>query len=66
MFVALFFILVIALLAFDLPFLWHKGINNDLIVYALFWLTALYLAMVQFYHWPFFNPLLAIARQLQG
>ncbi|MGI6434049.1 MAG: hypothetical protein ACOX0F_01585 [Syntrophomonadaceae bacterium] len=66
MFVALFFMLVIVLLALDLPSLWRQGFNKDLVIYALFWLAALYLAMVQFYHWPFFNPLLTIARQLQG
>lgn len=66
MFIALFFLLVIFLLALDLPFLWQEGFNKDLIVYALFWLAALYLSAVQLFHWPFFNPLLFIAQRLQG
>ncbi|HCF48916.1 MAG TPA: hypothetical protein DER60_01455 [Syntrophomonas sp.] len=66
MFTALFFLLVVFLLALDVPNLRRQRLNKDLLVYTVFMLLAIYLAMVQFYHWPFFNPLLIMAMQVQG
>lgn len=66
MFTALFFLLIVFLAALDVPNLRRQKLNKDLAVYTLFMLTAIYLAMVQFYHWPFFNPLLVAAMQMQG
>jgi predicted membrane channel-forming protein YqfA (hemolysin III family) len=66
MIIALFFLLVIALAALDIPSLTRQGLYKDIAVYSLFMLTAIYLAMVQFYHWPFINPLVELARQMQS
>ncbi len=66
MFTFLFFILFLALLALDLPSLLQAGFNKELLIYSLLWVLAFYLVMVQVYHWPFLNPLLDIARRLQG
>ncbi|MDD4775931.1 MAG: hypothetical protein PHG75_05435 [Syntrophomonas sp.] len=66
MFTALFFLLVAFLVAIDVPDLRRQKLNKDLAVYTIFMLTAIYLAMVQFYHWPFFNPLLMAAMRMQS
>ncbi len=66
MFTALFFLLVALLVAIDVPDLRRQKLNKDLAVYTIFMLAAIYLAMVQFYHWPFFNPLLMAAMRMQS
>ena len=55
----MFFLLVIIyllILAIELPPLvknrWYKEIG----VFAVLFLCALYMGMVQFYHWPMYNP----------
>ncbi len=66
MFTALFFMMVVFLLALDVPGLLRQGLKKDLVIYALFMLLAIYLSMVQFYHWPFFNPFLELAARIQA
>lgn len=65
MFTVLFLLLVLFLAALDVPSMRRQKLNKDLAVYTIFMLTAIYLAMVQFYHWPFFNPLLMAAMRMQ-
>jgi len=66
MYTALFFMMVIFLLALDVPKLWSQRQKKDLVIYSLFMLLAIYLTMVQFYHWPFYNPFLVLAMQIQA
>lgn len=45
------------ILVFELPALiknhWHK----EIVVFSVFFIFGVYMGMVQFYHWPFYNPL---------
>ncbi len=47
----------ILILGFELPTLiknrWHK----ELVVFSVLFIISVYMGMVQFYHWPFYNPL---------
>ena len=47
----------IFILVFELPVLiknhWHK----ELVVFSVLFVISVYMGMVQFYHWPFYNPL---------
>ena len=32
---------------------WHK----EIVVFSVFFIISIYMGMVQFYRWPFYNPL---------
>ena len=45
------------ILAFELPDLIKKRWYKEIIVFSVLFLISVYMGMVQFYHWPFYNPL---------
>lgn len=50
-------VIYILILVFELPALIKNRWYKEIIVFTLFFLISVYLGMVQFYHWPFYNPL---------
>lgn len=66
MFLAITILLVMAASLLDVPTLIRQHAYKDLAVFTVFLLAAIYVAMVQLYDWPFYNPLLVIAEKLHG
>lgn len=66
MFLAITILLVLAVSILDVPTLIRQRAYKDLAVFTAFLLAGIYVAMVQLYDWPFYNPLLVIAARLHG
>lgn len=45
------------ILASELPGLIRNHWYKEIVVFSVFFLISVYMGMVQFYHWPFYNPL---------
>ncbi len=45
------------ILASELPNLIKKRWYKEIMVFSILFLISVYMGMVQFYHWPFYNPL---------
>lgn len=47
----------IIILLLELPTLIKKRWYKEIAVFSVIFLLGVYLGMVQFYHWPFYNPM---------
>ncbi|MDD4801354.1 MAG: hypothetical protein PHF24_00230 [Syntrophomonas sp.] len=47
----------ILILASELPMLIKKRWYREIAVFTVIFLISVYMGMVQFYNWPFYNPL---------
>ena len=47
----------ILILIFELPDLIKKRWYKEIIVFSVLFIISVYMGGVQFYHWPFYNPL---------
>ncbi len=55
MFLAL-LIVYLLVLAIELPSLIRNRWYKEMVVFTVLFLCGFYMGMVQFYHWPFYNP----------
>lgn len=55
MFLAL-LIIYLLILIIELPSLIRNRWYKEMAVFTVLFLLGLYMGMVQFYHWPFYNP----------
>jgi hypothetical protein len=53
-------IIYILILWSELPELWRLRWYKELAVFSVIFLLGFYMGMVQFYHWPFYDPFAAI------
>ncbi|NLN87677.1 MAG: hypothetical protein GX133_08815 [Syntrophomonadaceae bacterium] len=51
-----FLIAYLLILAIELPPLIRNRWYKEMAVFGVLFLCSVYMGMVQFYHWPFFNP----------
>lgn len=54
--VLLLMVVFILILVIELPALIKKHWYQEIAVFTVLFLIGVYLGMVQFYHWPFYNP----------
>lgn len=47
----------ILILGSELPALIKNKWYREITIFTLIFLVSVYMGMVQFYHWPFYNPL---------
>jgi hypothetical protein len=47
----------VIILVSELPGLIKKHWYKEILVFSILFLFSVYMGMVQFYHWPFYNPL---------
>jgi len=47
----------ILMLVFELPAMIRNRSYKEITVFSVFFIISVYLGMVQFYNWPFYNPL---------
>jgi len=47
----------VLILVFELPALIKKHWYKEIAVFSVLFIFGVYMGMVQFYHWPFYNPL---------
>ena len=50
----------ILILGSELPALIKNRWYREITIFTLIFLVSVYMGMVQFYHWPFYNPLDAL------
>jgi hypothetical protein len=50
-------VIYILILVFEVPALIKNHWYREIVVFSAFFIFGLYLVMVQFYYWPFYNPM---------